>query len=129
MNEVPTNLKLGNLNVDVQNIANSFAGFFHDKIENIQNITYISREVYNGKNKIIVDSRFFIDESEILDCMNTLKPKLSEGFDRTLLRILYGARDILLSSLTILFHKVYLQNDILDQWRIFRVTPIHKKRK
>ena len=126
-NDIPCNLKLNGVNIDVHNTANAFAGFFHDKIENIQSNTTISRNVYNGKNKLIVDSRFFMGETDILECMKTLKPKMCEGYDRIPLIILCDARDILLPSLTLLFHKVYSQNDIPDQWRISKILPIHKK--
>jgi hypothetical protein len=59
--------------------------------------------------------------------MKSLKCKNSEGFDRIPVKILCDARDILKIPLATLFHKIYFENTVPEQWKIAKVTPIFKK--
>jgi hypothetical protein len=81
-NDIPTKLTLNDVDVPFNNVSNAFAGYFHEKIEKIKNKMSISGSVYNGKNKLIVDSRFFMGEFDIRCCMSSIKPKICEGYDR-----------------------------------------------
>ena len=73
--------------------------------------------VYNGRNRLIVGDRFFMDETSTW-----------EGFDRVPVKIVFDARDVLLPTLTKLFKMIYQQRVIPDQWKTARILPIHKKR-
>ena len=83
--------------------------------------------MYNGHNKLLVDDRFFMSSEDVEECMATLKPKNSEGYDRIPVRILYDARKILNLPFAVLFRKIYEQKIIPEQWKMAKVIPIHKK--
>ena len=87
----------------------------------------VSPNVYNGKCKLIVDNRFFMSESDLDLALMSLKPKTCEGYDRIPVRILFDARDILKIPLATLFKKIYYENNVPEQWKIAKVTPIFKK--
>ena len=126
-NHIPKNITKNGIPINQHDTANVFAGYFHDKVRNIKTNTKIDNAVYNGKLKLLVDNRFFMSEIDIKECLQTLKPKNCEGYDRIPVRILYDARDILIASLTTLFMKIYEQKAIPNQWKIAKVIPIFKK--
>ncbi len=55
--------------------ADSFAVFFHEKVENIRDNLRINRGVHNRSNKLMVVDRFFMESSDVKDCLESLKPK------------------------------------------------------
>ena len=126
-NDIPNNLSVGGADVDPLRVADAFAAYFHDKVETLKSNTIVNPDVYNGKNKLIVTNRPFMTESDVRECLATLKPKKCEGFDRLPVKMLSDARDPLLPTLTVLFMKIYEQKCIPDQWKISKITPIHKK--
>ena len=126
-NSIPKNLTLAGQPVNECEAANAFACYFHDKIVEIKNNTLIDTSVYNGKRKLLVDNRFFMSEADVLACMNSLKLKNCEGFDRIPLRIICDAKEHLLAPLTILFRKIYDQKSIPEQWKMAKIIPIFKK--
>ena len=72
---IPKNLYLNNIIIDGNLQANVFANFFLEKVQSIKNSLTISNEVYNGKNKLIVYDRFFINQENVKECILSLKPK------------------------------------------------------
>ena len=44
--------------------------------------TKVDKNVYNGKNKLIVGCRDFTTKSDGKECLSMLKPKRCEGYDR-----------------------------------------------
>ena len=126
-NSLPNNLTLNNTPVPTNNLSNAFAGFFSNKIEIIKTELNINHVVYNGKNKLIVDNRFFMSKDDVIKAMLDVKPKLSEGYDRLPPIMLHDARDILSTPFTTLFKKIYEQKTIPEQWKISKVIPIFKK--
>jgi hypothetical protein len=126
-NDIPQNLTLGNVEINCDSTADAFADFFHEKIEKIKKDVIVNELVYNGKNKLLVLDRFFMGEAEVRSCLDTLKPKTCEGYDRIPVRILYDARHLLAFPLSILFRKIYEQRSIPDQWKIAKILPLHKK--
>ncbi len=59
--------------------ANVFADYFHEKIEKLKSDITISDNVHNGYNKLMVVDRFFMEEFDIRECMETIKPKYVKG--------------------------------------------------
>ena len=104
-NSLPNNLTLNNTPVPTNNLSNAFAGFFSNKIEIIKTELNINHVVYNGKNKLIVDNRFFMSKDDVIKAMLDVKPKLSEGYDRLPPIMLHDACDILSTPFTTLFKK------------------------
>jgi hypothetical protein len=64
--------------------------------------------------------KMFMDENSIKECMSTLKPKNSEGFDRISQRVLLDETEHLLQPLTTLFDQVYKQRKIPKTIPIFK---------
>jgi hypothetical protein len=104
-NSIPENLMVNGLLVPFESKADSFAKFFHNKINIIKRTCDIKNAVYNGNRKILVDNRFFMCESDIIECLDSVEPKNCEGFDRMPVRILSDANQFLVPPLTILFRK------------------------
>jgi hypothetical protein len=124
---IPKNLYLNNIIIDGNLQANAFANFFLEKVESIKNSLTISNGVYNGKNKLIVDNRFFMNQDDVKECILSLKPKKCEGFDRIPVCILVDAVELLLPPLTTLFRLIYDQKTIPDQWKMAKIIPVFKK--
>ena len=126
-NNLPAILTLNNIPVNDTDLPNAFSDYFHNKINTMRQNLAICPNVYNGKCKLIVDSKFFMSESDVDLAMSTLKSKNCEGFDRIPVKILYDARVILKKTLAALFEKIYHENTIPEQWKIAKITPIFKK--
>ena len=125
--EIPANLSYKNVEVNEKDRVNVFADFFHEKIEKLTANVSIPENIPNGYNKLFVGDRFFMEESDIRECLNTLKPKMCKGYDRIPVNIIFDARELLIPTLKNLFHKIYDQCTVPDQWRISKIIPIHKK--
>jgi hypothetical protein len=57
----------------------------------------------------------------------SIKLKKSEGEDRIPQRILIYGMKILFQPLTVFFSMVYRDNVIPEQWKMAKITPVHKK--
>ena len=123
-NVIPKSLTLGGQPIEESKASDYFAGYFYDKIKVIKDNTVIKDTVYNGKLKLLVDNRFFMGYNEIKECLDSLKPKNCEGFDRIPLRVICDAKPHLLNPLTELFYKIYHQRAIPEQWKMAKIIPI-----
>ena len=106
---------LSRLNFFSGDVANSFAKHFYSKVNNFVNATQVNRNVYNGKNKLIVPNRNFMQKSDVKDCLNLLPNKKCEGFDQIPVCILKDSKTLLHDPLTELFNKIYHTCEIPDQ--------------
>ena len=127
LNAIPKNCFLNNEPVNDHELPNCFANFFQDKVQSIKDTLQVSENVYNGKNKIIVCDRFFMNGNDIKECIMSLKRKKCEGFDRIPVSIIIDSIDIILPTLTKLFKLIYDQKKIPDQWKMAKIVPIFKK--
>ena len=64
---------------------------------------------------------------DIYECVSQLKIKNCEGYNRIPQRILIDGINILINPKTHLFHLIYRDCQIPQQWLIAKITPIHKK--
>jgi hypothetical protein len=108
-------------------VASAFSEYFDDKVTNLQSSTAKSGSVYNGKKCLNSCNKNFMTEDKVKECLNELKIKNCEGFDRIPLRILKSGAPILCRPLSILFHKIYETKQIPEQWKAAKVLPLHKK--
>ena len=69
------------------------------------NKTRVDKNVYNGKNKLIVGCRDFMTKSDVKECLSMLQSKRCEGYDRKPVCAIFDSRDILLDPLYALFKK------------------------
>ena len=110
-----------------ENLATVFGEFFRDKVVQITNNTHISPSVYNGQKKVDCPDSFFMSDTDIMECLKTIKIKNCEGYDRIPQRVLVDGAETLLHPLKDLFIKIYYQKKLPEQWLISKIIPIHKK--
>ena len=108
-------------------IANAFGKFFSTKVRTLLDKTRISPNVYNGKNKLIVQDRNFMTKNDVKECLYSINSKRCEGFDPIPVNIICDARDVLLDPYSVLFEKIYSSGKLPEQWKISKVIPIFKK--
>ena len=125
--QIPLNLTYGGIPVAQTDSANAFASFFSKKIENLVKDTAPNLNVYNGKNKLIVQNRNFMCREDIIECLRSIKSKRCEGYDRIPVCILTDSSNLLIDPLTELFQKIYSTGLLPDQWKISKTIPIFKK--
>ena len=109
-------------------LSEKFGKFFDTKIKEVLSTVSIDEEVYNGRQLLIAENKMFMDEASIKECIMSLKPKNSEGFDRIPQRILLDGMDCLLPPLVKLFELIYEFKKIPDQWLIAKTIPIFKNK-
>ena len=108
-------------------VANAFGKFFSLKIKTLFGKTKLSPNVYNGKNKLIVQDRNFMTKNDIKECMYSMKSKKCEGYDHIQVNTICDARDLHLDPYTVLFEKIYSSGNLPEQWKVSKVIPIFKK--
>ena len=65
VNNIPCNLTLAGIPIATKEIPNAFARFFNEKVTLHAQNTRVDPGVYNGKNKIIVQNRNFMQYNKI----------------------------------------------------------------
>ena len=108
-------------------VPNSFAKNFHDKVKNFVSTCRVEKNVYNGKNKLIVANRNFMTRNDVNECINALTNKKCEGFDRISVCVLKDCKTMLLDPFVDLFAKIYKTGLIPEQWKVSKIVPIFKK--
>ena len=68
-----------------------------------------------------------MSEIEIINAVMSLKTKNCEGYDRIPQRVLTDGIQILIKPFTLLFSKIYEQQNIPEQWLFAKITPIPQK--
>ena len=114
-------MKLGAEVVTKVDLPQAFADFFKSKVDDIVKNTVICPEVYNGKRKVNCNDENFMTESNILECVKTIKIKNVEGYDRIPQRVLVDGIEILLRPLAVLFDLIYRQSKVPDQWLVSKI--------
>ena len=105
--DIPSNLTLGGIAVAPCDIANSFAKHFSSKVRSFVSSSKLDDNVYNGKNKLMVLNRNFMQKSDVKECIKSLPNKKCEGFDRIPVCVLKDTQDLLLNPLSVLFNNIY----------------------
>jgi hypothetical protein len=109
---IPNSLYLEGILVPNSEAPETFASLFNNKIKKVLEEVNIEEDVYNGKKMVHAIGKMFMNEKSIKECMLTLKPKNSQGFDRIPQRVLLDGTEYLLQPLTTLFEQVYKQSKI-----------------
>ena len=63
----------------------------------------------------------------ILKAVKLIKVKNSEGHDRTPQRLIIDGIELLLKPLSKLFNNIYVNDQIPEQWKLSKITTVHKK--
>jgi hypothetical protein len=108
-------------------VPSAFSSYFKSKIENLEESFSPSGGVYNGCKFINSEERNFMTEERVGECLNELKIKNCEGYDRIPMRILKDGASVLRSPLSSLFRRIYEKKEIPEQWKVAKVIPLHKK--
>jgi hypothetical protein len=69
-----------------------------------------------------------MSEDKVAECLNELKIKNCEGYDRIPMRILKDGASILRNPLSTLFGRIYKEKEIPEQWKVAKIIPLPKKR-
>ena len=64
--------KEGNL-IDDRNVCDEYARYFDEKVKNIVDTTTIDENIYNGERKIYSNSKMFMNEASVKECILDLK--------------------------------------------------------
>ena len=83
--------------------------------------------VYSGTQKTPAADVMFMTSIKIAECIDGLKLKNTEGFDRIPQRVLIDGRGFLMGPLTKLFKMIYRDQVILEQWLISKIILKHDK--
>ena len=108
-------------------MPSAFSSYFKSKIENLEESLSTFGGVYNGCKFINSEERNFMTEERVGECLNELKIKNCEGYDRIPMRILKDGASVLRSPLSSLFRRIYEKKEIPEQWKVAKVIPLHKK--
>ena len=95
--------------------------------QNILHFTSVSTNVFNGTAKEKENNVDFMSPCEVRSCMETIKLKNTEGYDRMPQRNLREGIDILASPFAKLFNKIYNKKRIPSQWLVSKIIPTFKK--
>ena len=128
-NEIPKEMFIEGNRVCVDEVAESFATHFEDKISRLTSEIRIDQNVFNGTRTILdheAENNFMTIEN-IRKAVLSIKLKNSEGEDRIPQRILIDGMEILLQPLAVFFSMVYRDKVIPEQWKMAKITPVHKK--
>ena len=90
----------GGVSIAVNKVSESFAQFFQEKVSKIISNAVIDPNVYNGRTKMAMVDGDFMTAVDILECINQLKMKNCEGYDRIPQIILIGGINVLITPLT-----------------------------
>ena len=125
--KIPNTMFLNTTQINSDDLPDTFADFFKNKVQNIVNNQVIDDQIYNGKRKVNVNSVDFMTENDVLKAVKSLKSKNCEGHDRIPVRIISDGIQHLLKPLSYLFSNIYIQKQIPEQWLISKITPLLKK--
>ena len=126
-NPIPNEMELNGIIVKHDELPDAFAGFFKNKVDIISRECKVERDVYNGKKLCITVEKHFMLYNDVLESINAIKPKNSEGYDRIPQRIILDGVKYLAHPLSVLFNKIYTQKQLPEQWLVAKIIPIFKK--
>jgi hypothetical protein len=73
--DAPDSLSLHGVPVQQDNLADTFANFFNDKVLGFSNETVVCDNVYNGQTKVHCDDKMFMSSQKITECVKSIKIK------------------------------------------------------
>ena len=75
---MPKSMTLNDLQIPEIDLPNTFAKNFKSKITRLVESAKISSTVYNGKNKLLVIDRRFMESCDIKECMLSRSGELAQ---------------------------------------------------
>ena len=121
-------MSLGGVPVADSDLADAFASHFDSKVRTNVSLARVDPNgVYNGKCQLIVQDRIFMDKADVEECIDMLKNKKCEGFDRIPVCVIKDAKNPLLDPMCKLLKNIYATGQLPEQWKVSKIVPIFKK--
>ena len=127
-NQLPKSLFETGILINNEDVSETFARFFDNKIKDVLADISINTDVYNGTKKVNAENSFFMTPTWVRECMESLKIKNTEGYDRIPQRVLVDGSDVLSGPFSDLFNKIYQEKAIPGQWLISKTIPVYKNK-
>ena len=99
-------MTLGGVQVSEHELPSSFAKFFANKVNVITNGVAVDPAVYNGKKKLDAGNHMFMTTNDVKKCLESIKLKNTEGYDRIPQRVLVDGMEHLLCPFAKLFEHI-----------------------
>jgi hypothetical protein len=107
-NQIPSKMLYNGQELEMdESMAQGFADFFKQKVEDITKSTVVKKDVFNGEKKVDAESENFFTEERVKEVMKTLKDKSSYGSDNIPVKVLKDAHEILVKPYYRLLNKIY----------------------
>ena len=68
-----------------------------------------------------------MDKADVEECIDMLKNKKCEGFDRIPVCVIKDAKNPLLDPMCKLLKNIYATGQLPEQWKVSKIVPIFKK--
>jgi hypothetical protein len=101
--------------VDQGRVSDVFGSYFDIKIKSALDKISVKDSVYNRRRLVHSENKMFMRESDIWECMKSLRANNSEGMGRIPQQILMDGKDLLVKPIVGLFELIYSQSTIPDQ--------------
>lgn len=98
--------------------------YFKSKVDQITQESNIDPNVYNGRQKINAGNFNFMNQINVMEAIQSIKFKNTEGYDPIPQRILVDGINFLLNPISKLFKLIYEQKTIPEQWLVSKIIPI-----
>lgn len=129
INSVKNTLELkidGEVTSDEGKIAEEFSKFFDTKIKRLISGTSVNASIYPARCDELWEP---FSENEISDALKGIKNKKSCGLDELPMCFIKDCSMVLVSPLTRLFNGCVRTGWFPPDWKVAKITPIHKKGK
>ena len=120
-------MKIAGKTIPVDDLSESFADFFDNKVKRVVETCEVDDNIYNGKKKLECGNENFMTLENVSRAMKSVKIKISKGYDRIPQHIINEGAEIILAPTHRLFNLIYINKKIPEQWSISNITPIFKK--
>jgi hypothetical protein len=127
-NNIPGKLYQDGVEVDRGRVSDVFGSHFDTKIKSALDKISVRDGVYNKGRQVHSENKMFMLDSDIWECVKSLKAKNSEGMDRIPKGIVMDGKDILVKPLVGLLELIYSQSTVPDQWLIAKTIPVFKNK-
>ena len=125
--DLPMQMNEDGIPITDNDLSDRFADYFEEKVMNLASNVAINPTVYNGIRRVQCTDVNFMTRENILKAIKEIKIKNSEGHDRIPQRLIIDGIDLLITPLTRLFYNIYDRMEIPEQWKLAKITPVHKK--
>ena len=110
--------------IDTDELPDAFLNYFKSKVDQITQESNIDPNVYNGRQKINAGNFNFMNQINVMEAIQSIKFKNTEGYDPIPQRILVDGINFLLNPISKLFKLIYEQKTIPEQWLVSKIIPI-----